>query len=225
MAAMPSPTGSSADVANGRGPTTAGVLCTKVSRYTERTYHPDRLLHPMRRVGKKGEGKFARISWDDAIAEIASKLGAIAARDPQAILPYSYCGTMGLVQGESMSMRFFNHIGASQLDRTICAMAGFTGYKYTIGATIGTDIRLEFRGQLKKQRTRLQIRIGNIANREILLQRGHQLAAKQGLARPHLAGYLDEALAGARRHQQGVQGILRTLRGEEETRIRSDAER
>ncbi len=121
-------------------PTTAGVLCTKVSRYTERTYHPDRLLHPMRRVGKKGEGKFERISWDEAITEIASKLGAIAARDPQAILPYSYCGTMGLVQGESMSMRFFNHIGASQLDRTICAMAGFTGYKYTIGATIGTDI-------------------------------------------------------------------------------------
>ena len=121
-------------------PTTAGVLCTKVARYTERTYHPSRLLHPLRRVGKKGEGKFERITWEQAIDEIASRLGAIAARDPQAILPYSYCGTMGLVQGESMSMRFFNHIGASQLDRTICAMAGFTGYKYTIGATIGTDV-------------------------------------------------------------------------------------
>ncbi|HEU4776490.1 MAG TPA: molybdopterin-dependent oxidoreductase, partial [Telluria sp.] len=80
-------------------PTTAGVLCTKVSRYAERTYHPDRLLHPMRRVGKKGEGKFERISWDEAIAEIASRLSAIAARNPQAILPYSYAGTMGLVQG------------------------------------------------------------------------------------------------------------------------------
>ena len=121
-------------------PTTAGVLCTKVSRYTERTYHPDRLLHPMRRVGKKGEGKFERISWEEAIDEIASKLSAIAARDPQAILPYSYCGTMGQVQGESMSMRFFNQLGASQLDRNICATAGFLGYKYTIGATIGTDI-------------------------------------------------------------------------------------
>ena len=121
-------------------PTTAGVLCTKVARYTERTYHPDRLLHPLRRVGKKGEGKFERITWEQAIDEIACRLGAIAARDPQAILPYSYCGTMGLVQGESMSMRFFNYIGASQLDRTICAMAGFTGYKYTIGATIGTDV-------------------------------------------------------------------------------------
>lgn len=121
-------------------PTTAGVLCTKVSRFTERTYHADRLLHPMRRVGKKGEGKFERISWDEAIGEIAHKLGAIAARDPQAILPYSYCGTMGQVQGESMSMRFFNQLGASNLDRTICANAGFFGYRYTIGATIGTDI-------------------------------------------------------------------------------------
>lgn len=81
-------------------PPTAGVLCTKVSRYAERTYHPDRLLHPMRRVGKKGEGKFERISWDEAIATIAQRLGQIALRDPQAILPYSYAGTMGQVQGE-----------------------------------------------------------------------------------------------------------------------------
>jgi anaerobic selenocysteine-containing dehydrogenase len=121
-------------------PTTAGVLCTKVSRYAERTYHPDRLLHPMRRVGKKGEGKFERISWDQAIDDIATRLMAIAAKNPQAILPYSYAGTMGLVQGESMSARFFHHLGASLLDRTICATAGFTGYKYTIGATIGTDL-------------------------------------------------------------------------------------
>jgi anaerobic selenocysteine-containing dehydrogenase len=121
-------------------PTTAGVLCTKVSRYVERTYHPDRLLHPLRRVGKKGEGKFERISWDEALDEIAARLKPIAARDPQAILPYSYCGTMGLVQGESMSSRFFNKLGASLLDRTICATAGFTGYKYTIGGSIGTDL-------------------------------------------------------------------------------------
>lgn len=121
-------------------PTTAGVLCTKVARYAERTYHPERLLHPMRRTGKKGEGKFERISWDEALGEIATRLGAIAARAPQAILPYSYCGTMGLVQGESMSSRFFNQVGASLLDRTICAMAGATGYKYTIGASVGTDL-------------------------------------------------------------------------------------
>lgn len=121
-------------------PTTAGVLCTKVSRYVERTYHPERLLHPMRRVGKKGEGKFEQISWDEALDEVATRLKAISARDPQAIVPYSYCGTMGLVQGESMSSRFFNQLGASLLDRTICATAGAAGYKYTIGASIGTDI-------------------------------------------------------------------------------------
>ncbi|MGB9109350.1 MAG: molybdopterin oxidoreductase family protein [Telluria sp.] len=121
-------------------PTTAGVLCTKVARYVERTYHPDRLLTPMRRVGKKGEGKFEPISWEQALEEIAARLKPIAARDPQAILPYSYCGTMGLVQGEAMAMRFFNKLGASFLDRTVCATAGFTGYKYTIGGSIGTDI-------------------------------------------------------------------------------------
>ena len=121
-------------------PTTAGVLCTKVSRYTERTYHPDRLLHPMKRVGRKGEGKFERISWDEALGTIAARLKEIAARDPQAILPYSYAGTMGLVQGESMAARFLHKLGASLLDRTICATAGGTGYKYTIGARIGTDL-------------------------------------------------------------------------------------
>jgi anaerobic selenocysteine-containing dehydrogenase len=121
-------------------PTTAGVLCTKVSRYTERTYHEDRLLYPLRRVGAKGEGKFERISWDEALDTIVARLKPIAARAPEAILPYSYCGTMGLVQGESMSARFFHQLGASLLDRTICATAGFTGYKYTIGATIGTDL-------------------------------------------------------------------------------------
>ena len=121
-------------------PTTAGVLCTKVARYTERTYHKDRLLTPMKRIGKKGEGKFVPISWAEAMNEITTRLQTIAAKDPQAILPYSYAGTMGLVQGESMSARFFNRLGASELDRTICASAGGAGYKYTIGARIGTDI-------------------------------------------------------------------------------------
>ena len=121
-------------------PTTAGVLCTKVARYTERTYHPDRLLTPLRRIGKKGEGKFERISWDEALDTIAARLKTIAARDPEAILPYSYAGTMGLVQGESMAQRFFHQLGASLLDRTICATAGATGYRYTVGASIGTDM-------------------------------------------------------------------------------------
>jgi anaerobic selenocysteine-containing dehydrogenase len=121
-------------------PTTAGVLCTKVARYTERTYHKDRLLHPMKRLGKKGEGKFVRISWDEALDLISDRLKSIAARDPQAILPYSYAGTMGLVQGESIAARFFHKLGASFLDRTICAKAGGIGYSYTIGARIGTDL-------------------------------------------------------------------------------------
>ncbi|HEY0847766.1 MAG TPA: molybdopterin oxidoreductase family protein [Noviherbaspirillum sp.] len=121
-------------------PTTAGVLCTKVSRYTERTYHKDRLLHPMKRIGPKGAGRFERISWDEALDTIASRLSDIASRDPQAILPYSYAGTMGLVQGESMAARFFHKLGASLLDRTICAAAGGVGYRYTIGARIGTDV-------------------------------------------------------------------------------------
>src|ERR1700730_13384898 len=119
---------------------TAGVLCTKVARYTERTYHPDRLLHPMRRVGRKGEGRFERISWDEAVAAIATRLGRIAAEDPEQILPYSYAGTMGLVQGESLSMRFFHKLGASFLDRTICASAGTAGHEITLGSRIGIDV-------------------------------------------------------------------------------------
>ncbi|UZN49373.1 molybdopterin oxidoreductase family protein [Cupriavidus cauae] len=121
-------------------PGTQGVLCTKVSRYTERTYHPDRLLGPMKRVGPKGSGQFAPIGWDEALDIVAERLGAIAARDPQAIVPYSYAGTMGLVQGESMAARFFHKLGASLLDRTICASAGATALRYTYGASVGMDI-------------------------------------------------------------------------------------
>ena len=120
-------------------PNTAGVLCTKVSRYLQRTYHPDRILHPMKRIGPKGSGQFAQISWDEALDAIAIRLRAIAEHDPRAILPYSYAGTMGAVQGESMAMRFFNRVGASRLDRTICSSAGGTGIRYSIGAKMGTD--------------------------------------------------------------------------------------
>lgn len=116
---------------------TGGVLCTKVSRYTERTYHPDRVLHPLRRVGPKGTGQFKRISWDEAMQEIAQRLQTIAQRDPQAILPYSYAGTMGQVQGESMAARFFHRLGASQLDRTICSAAGGAAMTYTLGGKLG----------------------------------------------------------------------------------------
>jgi anaerobic selenocysteine-containing dehydrogenase len=126
---------------------TAGVLCTKVARYTERTYHKDRLLHPMRRIGKKGEGRFERISWEEAIAIVANRLKPLA-DDPEQILPYSYAGTMGLVQGESMSMRFFHKIGASLLDRTICSSAGSVGHEITLGSRIGVDVELADQAKL-----------------------------------------------------------------------------
>src|SRR5687768_7784518 len=123
-------------------PFTNGFLCAKVNRYIERTYHPDRLLYPMRRVGPKGRGEFERISWDDAIDEIARRLGEIirSADGPQAILPYSYAGTMGMLQGSSIDRRFFHSIGASKLDRTICSMAGTVGMRMTVGANIGADV-------------------------------------------------------------------------------------
>ncbi|MEP6885884.1 MAG: molybdopterin oxidoreductase family protein [Gammaproteobacteria bacterium] len=121
---------------------TAGVLCTKVARYTERTYHADRLLHPMRRIGKKGEGRFERVGWQEAIATIAQRLEPMAAQNPEQILPYSYAGTMGLVQGDSMSMRFFHKLGASFLDRTICSAAGTAGHEITLGRRIGMDMEL-----------------------------------------------------------------------------------
>ena len=121
-------------------PTTHGALCTKVSRYLERTYHPDRLLHPLRRAGPKGSGQFERVSWDTALTDIAARLGAIAADDPQAIVPYSYAGTMGCVQGESMAARLFHKLGASRLDRTICSAAGEAGLQLVIGARLGMDV-------------------------------------------------------------------------------------
>ena len=118
-------------------PTTHGALCTKVARYLERTYHRDRLLFPLKRTGAKGKGEFTRVGWDEAIDDIATRLAAIAARDPQRIVPYSYAGTMGLVQGESMAARFFHKLGASHLDRTICASAGAEALGYTIGTRTG----------------------------------------------------------------------------------------
>ncbi len=123
-------------------PPTGGALCTKVAHYLERTYSPERVLHPMRRAGKKGEGRFARISWDEALSEIAGRFAAIAASadGPEAIVPYSYAGTMGLLQYGSMDRRFFHRLGASLLDRTICATAGKAGWVATIGAAMGTDV-------------------------------------------------------------------------------------
>lgn len=128
-------------------PPTAGVLCNKVSHYVERSYHPERLLQPMKRVGPKGSGRFEPVAWDVALDDIARRLGAIAARDPQAILPYSYCGTMGLVQGDGMAARFFHRIGASLLDRTICASAGAEALTQTLGGKVG--MKVEFFAEAK----------------------------------------------------------------------------
>jgi anaerobic selenocysteine-containing dehydrogenase len=135
---------------NAAHPHTHGALCTKVSRYPERTYHPERLLQPMRRSGPKGSGQFEPVSWDTALQDIAARLRAICARGAhaaQAILPYSYAGTMGLVQGESMAARFFNQLGASRLERTICAAAGGAGLVHTLGAQVG--MRVEFFAESK----------------------------------------------------------------------------
>ena len=126
---------------------TDGVLCTKVSRYTERTYHPDRLLTPMKRVGPKGSGQFEPVSWDEALDAIAARLKTIAVRDPQAVLPYSYAGTMGLVQSESIAARFFHQLGASLLDRTICASAGAEALTQTLGNKVG--MKVEFYAESK----------------------------------------------------------------------------
>jgi len=124
-------------------PPTHGALCTKVSRYMERIEHPQRLLTPLKRVGPKGQGgpgAFVPVGWGEALDDIAARLKAIAARDPQAILPYSYAGTMGFVQGEGMAARVWNQLGASQLHRSICAEAGATGLAQTYGATVGMQL-------------------------------------------------------------------------------------
>ncbi|RTL41242.1 MAG: molybdopterin oxidoreductase family protein [Burkholderiales bacterium] len=123
-------------------PNTHGALCTKVSRYPERTYHPERLLHPLKRVSRKNEPPaFVQVSWEEALTDIAARLKAIAARDPQRIQPYSYAGTMGLLQGEAMAGRLWNALGAARLDRTICASAGGAGLALTYGHKLGMHTR------------------------------------------------------------------------------------
>ena len=123
-------------------PVTSGFLCAKVNRYLERTYHADRLTTPLRRTGPKGSGQFVPCSWDEALREIGARLDEIrnGPHGPQAILPYSYAGTMCQLQGSSMDRRFFHAIGASRLNRTICAEAGRVGMMMTVGASVGADL-------------------------------------------------------------------------------------
>src|SRR5437016_4347064 len=125
---------------NPQHPVTRGFLCGKVAQYLEREYSPGRLLYPQRRVGAKGEGKFERISWDEALDAIAARLKAIAQEfGPEAILPYSYAGTMGFLNGAGMDRRFFHRLGASRLDRTICSSAGGAGLTEALGLRYGTE--------------------------------------------------------------------------------------
>jgi len=121
-------------------PFTRGALCVKVNDYVERVYSPERVLYPLRRVGPKGGGKFERIGWDAALDEIASRYRAIIAEHgAQAILPYSYLGTEGLLNGLNVGDAFFNRLGSSISERTFCASGAITGYMMTVGPTPGTD--------------------------------------------------------------------------------------
>ncbi len=121
-------------------PVTQGFLCGKVARYLDREYNPDRLLYPMKRTGPKGSGNFTRIGWDEAIGTIAERLTAIAAEHgSESILPYSYAGTMGMLNGSGMDRRFFHRLGASRLDRTICSSAGGAALMASMNARLGTE--------------------------------------------------------------------------------------
>src|SRR6202050_3197890 len=133
-------------------PVTRGFLCAKVAKYRERVYSPDRVLYPMRRIAPKGtlsatntgEGAraqlFQRITWDEALDEIAERFHKIVAEfGSEAILPYSYGGTLGALNGGSMDRRFFTRLGASELERTICSSAGEAGLESVMGVKLGTE--------------------------------------------------------------------------------------
>jgi len=124
-------------------PVTQGFLCAKVAKYLDRVYSPDRVLYPMRRAGPKGAGgpdAFQRIPWDEALHEIVAKLKHVSAEfGPEAVLPYSYGGNLGVLNGGSMDMRFFHRFGASQLLRTICATTGGDAIVSIYGRKIGTE--------------------------------------------------------------------------------------
>ncbi len=121
-------------------PITRGFLCAKVTKYLDREYHPERLLYPLRRTGAKGESRFQRVTWDEALDEIAARLTAISSMEgPEAILPYSYAGTMGMLNGAGMDRRLFHRLGASRLDRTICSAAGGAALTASQGSRLGTE--------------------------------------------------------------------------------------
>jgi len=120
-------------------PLTRGALCEKKATVLEDlVFHPDRVLHPLRRTGAKGEARFERIGWDEALADVAARLTKIMETDgAEAVLPYSYAGTEGVVQGRSLDRRFFARLGASKLVRNICGSAGYEGILATNGSFAG----------------------------------------------------------------------------------------
>lgn len=125
---------------NPEHPVTRGAICNKVRHMAERVHHPERLTTPMRRVGPKGEGRFEPVSWDEAIAEITGTFSRLSEEyGPESILPYSFYGNMGILSVEGMDRRFFNALGASRLEQTICNSAGSAGWKYTMGFGGGTS--------------------------------------------------------------------------------------
>ena len=139
-------------------PVTRGFLCAKVAKYLDRVYSTERVLHPLRRIAPKGpeiggrkrcsetgagtpgEAVWQRVSWDEALDEIASRFRVIANEfGSEAILPYSFGGTLGALNSASMDRRFFHRLGASQLDRTICSAAGEAGLESVLGIKLGTE--------------------------------------------------------------------------------------
>ncbi len=121
-------------------PFTRGTLCAKVNHYLERVYHPDRILHPLRRTGPKGQGTFERISWSEALGEIATRWSRIIeATGPEAILPFSSAGNQGLIQHASLDQRLLGLLGASRLDRNICGAVAHAGLCATQGNGVGIN--------------------------------------------------------------------------------------
>ncbi len=121
-------------------PITQGFLCVKLNHYLEWVYNPRRVLYPYRRTGPKGSNQFERITWEEALELIASRLREIITRyGPEAVMPYNYSGTLGVLNFGSMDRRFFHRLGATRLLYTICSSAGKEGFIATTGAALGPD--------------------------------------------------------------------------------------
>jgi anaerobic selenocysteine-containing dehydrogenase len=219
-------------------PVTRGFLCGKVAKYLERVYSPGRLLYPMRRIAAKGQGgaeAFRRISWDEALEEIAAKLKAAAVEfGSESILPFSYGGTLGQIQGNGMDRRFFHRLGASQLERTICSEAGgvglvsVTGAKYgpppedfrharyiiAWGANIhGTNIHLwPFVEEARRQGAKLvvidpfQTRTAKVADWHLAIRPGTDVALALGMMRHILENNLEDK-AYVAEHTTGIEEL------------------